>query len=247
MRVPSFLITMSACLTLAAPATAQDNLVTVAYFSTVNPQNASDFEDAAREHVEWHADQSDSQAWALYQAVTGTQARYVYIGGMPWSGLDNPSVDATADAADWVDGAGRYVDREEIRMWTQIADSGNPPADATAYPVVQVIEFAIAPGGDAAVEQGIRAYKEAIDASGADATYSWSRYISSEGPPSVFLAIFARNFAELGTPAPTPMEIVSSHVGPDQASLIGDAFNSAAMMTSSTIWTLRPDLSYLPM
>ena len=59
-------------------------------------------------------------------------------------------------------------------------------------------------------------------------------------------AVWAESFAQIGAPAPTPLDIIASHHGTAQAVSLTEAFSAGAAQTASRIWLLRPDLSYLP-
>ena len=234
-------------LAISAPIAAQDNLITFGVFVNIPTVNTPDFEDAAREHAQWHADQNDTQAWPAYQALTGRAVEYVFLApGMQWSGFDNPSVDIMADQAHWAQSGARYAESEEVIIWADVPNSGNPPADPTAFPIVQVFEFEVNPGGEPSVLRAIERFKTAIDASGSELRYGWSRVVSADGPPSYFIAIWAPDFATLGTPGPTPIEVLSSAFGPAEAGDVVATFERGTTSTASQIWTLRPDLSYFP-
>ena len=232
-----------AALTFAVPVAAQDNLVTLGYFITVRTEHLSDFEEAARKHNDWHADQNDPQAWVAYQAFTGHGEFAFLAPDMSWASLDAPAVDMASDVAQWADSGAEFVETEDVVLWTTIP-GGNPPEDATQYPVVQVYEFEINPGGQAAATNTIQRANEALQRT--NIHFEWSALVSQDGPPSVFLALWFQSFAELGTPGPGPDRIMADAFGPAQGARILASFNEATTARSSQIWVLRPDLSYFP-
>jgi len=246
MRNPSVALAALATVILAVPASAQSDDATIGFFVRVQPQNVEDFEENVVAHSRWHRDQNDPHAWPTYQAMTGPQLEYVTLSTLPWSDFDTPAVDPAADLAHFASSAARYAESVESSIWTAIPNSGSPPANPLEYPIVQVIEFEINSGGEGGLMAGIRAFKAAVDAAGADLRYGWSMVQSADGPPAAFVAIWARSFAELGAPGPTPIEILSAAVGPAEAGVIADAFSRSTTTRASRIWTLRPDLSYIP-
>jgi hypothetical protein len=230
---------------VVAPAGAQDNVVTLGHFTTVMPENAPDFEEAAREHARWHTDQNDPQAWPAYQAMTG-RGEYAFLSsGMTWANLDSPVLDPAADLEHWANSAAPYAEAIESTLWVTLP-GGNPPADPTQYPVVQVFEFEVKDGGMPAVMEGIDKYSEAVREAAPNLNFAWSQVVSADAPAAVFIAVWAESFAALGGPAPGPEVVMTNAYGPAQANRMMTAFNEAATMTANMIWIYRPDLSHIP-
>ena len=228
---------------IAAPTTAQENSVTLGVFVTVRAENVPDFEQGLREHNEWHGSQNDPQPWMTYQALTGHGEYAVLAPNMAWASLDAPAVDMGADVAHWSESGAEYTATEEIVLWSSIP-GGNPPADPTQYPIVQVFEFEIESGGQPAVMDVIQGANEALTRTGAH--FEWSIVVSADGPPVVFVALWAESFAQLGTPGPGPEQIMADAFGPGQGARLLSEFSEATTARSSQIWILRPDLSHVP-
>lgn len=243
MRLLASLLAAVAAGAVAMPAAAQDNLVTLGVFVTVRTENVPEFEEAAREHNQWHATQNDPQPWLTYQALTGHGEYAVLAPGMTWASMDAPAVDMGSDVAHWADSGAEFVETEEVALWTTIP-GGNPPEDASQYPLVQVYEFEIASGGQPTVMNTIGRANEALSRTGIP--FQWSEVVSQDGPPSVFLAIWFQSFAELGMPGPGPDQIMADAFGPGQGARLLSDFSEATTARSSQVWMLRPDLSYVP-
>ncbi|MFQ5537952.1 MAG: hypothetical protein ACE5GJ_10945 [Gemmatimonadota bacterium] len=239
---PPLLAALTAC-ALSMPVGAQENLVTLGAFVTVRTENVPDFESAVREHTTWHASQSDPQAWVAYQAVTGSGEYVILAPDMTWASLDGPIVDMGTDLAHWAKTGAHLVDTEEIVLWSQLPN-GNPPEDATQYPVVQVLEFDINSGGNAAAMHAIEQASEALSRTGLQ--FEWSTVVSADASPSVFLALWFENFEALGTPGPGADRIMADAFGPGQGARVLADFSEATTAKSSQIWVMRPDLSYVP-
>jgi len=246
-RSPLFLVGIVA-LALASPAEAQEGPITFGVFVTVESSNVSDFEEAAIEHAEWHADQNDTWAWPVYQAMTGGQVEYVVLTpGHEWADFDNPTVDMAEDQAQWAGSGSEFTSSEVAMFWQALPGVSNPPDDATAYPLIQVTEFQVKSGGAAAVQHGMAKFKEAVDmAGGGGPPFGWSTVVSADAPPTVFVAVSMPNFAALGAGGPTPEQVLISAFGEVEGRQIGEDFAAATIATSSQIWILRPDLSYFP-
>lgn len=244
MRYPVLAVVAVTAAALVQPLQAQDPNLTLGVFVTVRAEHAIDFEEAAREHARWHADQNDSQAWPAYQALTG-RGEYAFIApNMSYANLDAPTVDMAADIEAWAGQGAAYTETEEMVLWATVP-GGNPPADPTAFPVAQVFEFEIQPNGQAAVMEGIERFSEAM--AEAPFHWQWSSIVSADGPPSVFIALWFDSFAGMSQMGDGPAQVMSDTFGPEKAAMIMNAFGDAVTMTSSQIWMLRPDLSYFPM
>lgn len=247
--VPAVVAGMLASAIVASPALGQmqDGPLVLAHFVHVDEVDVPDFEEAARAHAQWHRDQGDSWAWPIYQAMTGQGTEYVALSpNHTWGDFDNPQVPMDEDLDHWVeDGGARFVTSTESAMWMELADVSNPPSDPPP-PIVQVIEWDILPGGEEAVMHGIGKYKEAVDEAGIDFPFTWSRMVSREGPPRIFLAIWAESFAEWDQEGSSPMEIMTEAYGAYEARQIFADMAEAWTEVSSRIWVFRPDLSYTP-
>jgi hypothetical protein len=228
---------------MAMPATAQDNLITLGAFVTVRAEHVPDFEQQVREHNGWHASQSDPQPWATYQALTGHGEYALLAPGMTWASLDATALDMGADIAHWAESAARYTETEEFVLWTNLP-GGNPPEDPGQFPVIQVYEFTINSGGQAAAFNAIEGASEALSQTGIH--FQWSAVVSQDGPPSAFLALWFGSFAELGTPGPGADQIMADAFGAGEGARILAQFSEATTALASQIWTFRPDLSYTP-
>ncbi|NNF13481.1 MAG: hypothetical protein HKN72_09665, partial [Gemmatimonadetes bacterium] len=145
---------------LVLPLQAQDNL-TLGVFVTVRAENVPDFEEAARDHAAWHADQNDTQAWPAYQALTGHGEYAILAPNMSFASMDAPTVDMSADVAAWAGHGAAYTETEEMVLWASVP-GGNPPPDPNAFPVAQVFEFEIQSNGQPAVMEGIERFSEAM-------------------------------------------------------------------------------------
>jgi len=119
-----------ASLALAPPLVAQQSEVTLGFFVRVSAENVPDFEEAAAEHAQWHADQNDTQTWAAYQALTGPQSEYAFLAGMAWAALDNPSLDMGADVAHWASEVAPFTQSEEAMMWSPCRTPATHPRTA---------------------------------------------------------------------------------------------------------------------
>lgn len=243
MRIPAPLLAVVTAAVVAMPAAAQDNLVTLGVFVTVPSVSVPQFEQQVREHYQWHARENDSQPWATYQALTG-HGEYAFLApGMTWASMDTPTLDMGSDIAHWAESGAQYVESEEVVLWTNIP-GGNPPEDPGQFPVIQVYEFDINSGGQAAAFDAIDRATEALSETGIH--FQWSALISQDGPPSVFLALWFQNFAELGTPGPGADQMMADAFGAGQGARILAQFSEATTAQSSQIWMFRPDLSYAP-
>lgn len=247
MRFTTMLMAAATAVVTAAPAAAQEGPLVMAHFLDVELQDVPRFEEAAREHVAWHAEQNDPWAWPLYSAMTGKGIEYVYLSpGHTWADFDDPPIDPADDMADWLETGGEYVAGIETMAWVQIPEVSNLPDDPSYMPpIVQVFEWEIT-GNEEAIMHIVGMYKEAFDELGMDGYFEWSRVVSNEGPPRIFIAVYFESFAEMDEEGPNPMEVMAEVHGEYAVREAAEAAGAAWTPTNSRIWTLVPDLSYTP-
>ena len=244
MRRTLSVLALAASVAVGAPAEAQD-LITVGHFTTVAVADVPAFEEAAREHAQWHGSQNDPTPWPTYQAMTGHGEYAFLMSNVPWSALDNPAISPADDVEHWSSSGGEYTQTLETTIWTSIP-GGNPPADPTAFPVVQVFEFEVAYGGMQAVMEGVTKYSEAVRQVSPDVHFGWSRVVSADGPESVFIAVWHPNFESLDGPPTPPQEVMAQVHGAAETMRISGGFSAVATLRSNQIWVYRPDLSHMP-
>ena len=247
MRRHSPLLVLLVSCVFAAPGVAQE--VTLSVFTTVETVDVADFEAAARDHAGWHAEQNDTQVWAVYQAMTGVAVEYVFVApDMAWASLRAPTGDMMDYHAHWSESAARYTQTEDIQLWTQLTAASNPLPDEMVadYGVIRVVEFEILPGGDGAFQNGIRMWAQAMAEQAPQTYFAWNRVISADQAPMAFIAVWAPSFAALGAPTMSPLTRMSEHFGAEAAGAASDAFNASVRTTADRIWLFRPDLSYFP-
>jgi hypothetical protein len=243
MRLPASILAVATAFVVTMPAAAQDNLITLGAFVTVRAEHVPQFEQQVRNHNEWHASQNDPQLWATYQAITGHGEYALLAPGMTWASMDTPALDMGADIAHWAESGAPYTQTEEFVLWTDIP-GGNPPADPGQFPVIQVYDFAINSGGQAAAIDAIARASEALAQTGIH--FQWSTVVSRDGPPGAFLALWFQSFAGRGTPGPGADQVMADAFGAGEGARILAQFAEATTALSSQIWTFRPDLSYTP-
>ena len=244
MRYSVLAVAAFAAAALVMPLQAQDdNNLTLGVFVTVRAENVPEFEEAARDHAAWHADQNDPQAWPAYQALTGHGEYVILAPDMSFTSMDALSVGMGADVAAWASQGAAYTETEEMVLWASMP-GGNPPPDPNAFPVAQVFEFEIQSNGQPAVMEGIERFSEAM--AEAPFHWQWSTIVSADGPPSVFIALWFDSFSGMAAMGEGPAQVMADTYGPEKAAMIMNAFGDAVTMTSSQIWILRPDLSYFP-
>lgn len=238
-------LALAAVCVAAAPAAGQDNLITMGHFTTVAVENIPAFEEAAREHAQWHASQNDPTPWPAYQALTGHGEYAFLMSNVPWSTLDNPPISPADDVEHWAESGGEYTETLETTIWTEIP-GGNPPADPTAFPVVQVFEFEVAYGGITAVMEGLTMYSDALRQLSPDVHFGWSRVVSADSPEAVFIAVWHPDFASLDAAPTAPQDVMAQVHGAPRTMMVSQAFSEVVTLRSNQIWVYRPDMSHMP-
>ncbi len=238
-----------ATLGLVLPLQAQDGNVSIGYFVTAEISHAPQLEQAMREHTEWHASQNDPWPGLVYQAMTGG-VEYVWVGpGHTWADFDNPPVDPAQDMAHFARTAGPHVATVDVWIWSLWEDVSIPPPDDEMIPIYEVLEFDFmdTAEGREALTNALAKAKSAIESQGLPFQYGVNEVESSDGPPTVFVALAHRSFAEMDQADPNGFQQMLTQVyGHAEAVQIIRTFEKVLKPRSRRFWILRQDLSHIP-
>lgn len=228
----------------AAAAEAQGN-VSIAVEQYVLPGHMAAWEEAVKEHNEWHRDQNDPWQWIMYQAVSGDLSKFIIITpGHTWADLDNPPVDPGEDEADAMARIGPHASGARMGIGEVLADVSMPPPPDQLIQMAQVTDFRVKPGKDAQFLNVLSMFHAAAQQVGGDLNFLW--IANRSGDLGMYtLAVPMEGLSELGAPG-APMEVMTAAYGPVQAQALADDCWNAVESSEENMYVMRPDLSYLP-
>ena len=212
----------------------------------VHPGHIAQYEEAVRDHNEWHQDQNDTWSWLTYQATSGNALRYVTLtGGHAWSDFTNPPVDPGVDATHAMERLGPHAVSVLSNYTELLADLSNPPPPDQPIEMAQVTTYRLKLGADAAFLNVLQMFAHAAQSAGASGYYMWSANRSGDVGAYTLAVPLAGGIEDLGSPA-DPMAIMAAVYGETQAQAFADTFWASIESAEESLWAFRPDLSYMP-
>ena len=240
-------------LPLAAPAGAQDGSGTLTkwYLSTVKTGHDVQWEQAYKEHLDWHRQHNDTWTWNTYMIVSGERLGQ-YITMSPdhaWADFDAPAVSEREDAADATSKLGPHIESLSSGFWNELRDLSRPPDASPPYPLIQIIDYGIKFGKRAVFERNVVQFGQTVDATNVPATYLW--FVKPDGGAAsrTFTRIVPRaNWASMEPKpgAPGSFEAFRETHGAAGLQQWIDDFGESVEWLTSEFWQHRPDLSYVP-
>ena len=238
-------------LLLVAPAGAQDAQGPVAryYLTTVKPGHDLKWEQAYKEHVDWHRQQNDTWAWDTYMLVTGERlGQYLTIsGGHAWADFDAPSVSEQEDEANAMSKLGPHVETLGSGFWTERTELSRPPDDPLPSPMIQTVKYQIKPGKNPVFVGTVQRFGEANDKMSLPHRYYWFVEYGGGAAARTFWRILARpNWASMVPLSPSSFQAMAETYGDEGLQAWIDDFAESVLTVRSKLWQHRPDLSYVP-
>lgn len=248
-RIGNFLVVLSLLL-LALPVLAQDEPGTLArgFFLTIKPGMTQQFEAAYKQHIAWHRQQNDTWTWHTWQYETGERlGQYlVRTPGHHWEDFDAHAEFSAADTADFVAGAGQYVESVSSTFSRVLPKVSRWPEGDARPAFVEVLTFRLRYGAGREFNYAIKKINEAINKSDWPVHYAWLTTVSGGELGTYTLVLPHKNWAGFKDPEksfPAMLEEVYGRVG---AGKVLKAFTKSVLSESSQIARFRPDLSYTP-
>ena len=240
-------------LLLAAPAHAQDARGTVAkwYLSTVKTGHEMQWEQAMKEHVDWHRQQNDTWTWHTYMIVSGERlGQYITMTtDHAWADFDTPDVAEQEDAADASSRLGPHIESLGSGLWDELPDLSRPPDASPPFPLIQIINYGIKPSKGAVFAGNVVQFGQTVDATNMSFSVLWFVRPDGGAAARTFTRIVPReNWASMqpNPGAKTSFEAVAETFGSAGLQQWIDSFGESVEWLKSEFWQYRPDLSHVP-
>ncbi len=251
MRTAHFVL-MTICLALLIPPVAAQDAVpgpiTKSYQVTVKLDRFLQFEDAYRQHLQWHGKNNDNWAWHTWQVVSGQNlGQYIIRShGHNWEDFDQ---EAALRQSEWADILTHVAPNLEIMtssLETYEPQLSNWPADLARPALVEMTRFEIAFDGVQEFRQAIAKIQRAVLERAPDRHFAWLRTVNGSNGPTMVLAIPRASWADF-KPADKPLWSLMEEVyGEAETTAIQKAIGGSIRSQNSFVVTYRADLSYTP-
>ena len=239
-------------LQLFAPADAQENPETVAkwYLHTVKPGHDLQWEEAFKDHVDWHRQQNDTWTWHTYVIVTGDRlGKYITMTtDHAWSDFDSPAVSDQDAAADAIARVGPHVESVSSRFWNELPELSRG-AGALPSPLIQIINYGIKPSKQSVFVRNVLENGQMVDEHNLSVSYFW--FVQPDGGAGSRTYTRIVPYENWGALRPRPGATGGFAAF---AETFGEAgfeqwmarFGESVEWLTSEYWRYRPDLSYVP-
>lgn len=240
-------------LVVPSPAPAQDATGTMTkwFLATVTPGHDLEWEEAAKQHVEWRRQQNDSWTWYTYKIVSGERlGQYLTITtDHAWADFDSPPVSARDDEADRVTRLGPHIESLSSGFWGELRDLSRPPDMVQPFPLMQIINYGVKVGERATFELNVEQFGQTVDEQNLSAAYLWFMKPDGGAATRTFTRIVPyANWGALGAGPGGAVNygpFIATHGEAGLEQWI-DMFAQSVEWLTSEFWEYRPDLSHLP-
>lgn len=239
---------VSMLLTFAAAAQ-EPGPVAKIYLIKVKPGMEQQFEEAYKQHLEWHRSQNDTWTWDGWQYESGERfGQYVVVTpGHHWSDFDERGEMEQADSADAQKRLTPLI--ESLTVWWSLARPDlsrfNPEDDMSSTRLARVTEYHVKPGKDYEFVSVVRKANEALSQANWGGPVLWTQDLTGEG--GVYSSVqMLPNWAALAPPEKSLFEALEAELGHAETSHMVETFLSCIEGSEAHLVRYRPDLSYQP-
>lgn len=233
-------------LALASSAVAQDGPIGQNFL--VEPRAGQEmlWEEAYKEHVQWHADMNDSWDWVAYQIMSGpdTGKFIIRTGGHEWADWDEHSDFEAKDFANYYENAAKHTESYSVTFdrihWnlSRVGDAADP------YNLIQLTEVKVKPEKVADFLVAVGKYHAAFEK-----TDSPNRYVTvsieSGGRVGDFMFVgLHEGYAGLEEDPMAMAKMMEEVYGRQEAQAINEDFQECVESMQSYMAILREDLTY---
>jgi hypothetical protein len=250
MRESRLVAVVAVLLGLCLPAWAQEKPGTVAMVYTVKAKgfDADPLAEAIRKHYDWHRQHHDTNAWFIWQVISGDNAGQ-FVGGSfghHWKDFDaRPDFDK-ADDADFFAHVLPLAERAVPAYYELLPEMSRPSGAKEPSAMTQVTHYFIKPSGIAHFSDAIKEITAALAKADYPMHYQWYRLVSGGEGPQWVLAVARDNWSAMEPPAKSLEETLAGVVGPRKSAELLTAVRDSTRSTYSEILQYRADLSYIP-
>ncbi len=209
------------------------------------------FEEAARAHMAYRAEQGDSRSWQAYRAVVGDkvnviQWRYCCF---DWADQDAYLVDEQEKGlgAHWNENVHPYVDHYHHYLDKNDWEHSYWPTgeDVETGPYYGVTSWTWKMGsGPGPDEARKKLSKAALDAGWGEAGNEWLWLQQIGGKPTIRIVTTHADYAGMAPPEPSFFEVMSEYMGSaEEVGALFDEFGAGLASSDYTVWMHDESLS----
>jgi len=251
MRTAHFLL-LAACLTLLVPPlAAQDSApgpITKSFQVTVKLDRFLQFEDAYRQHLQWHGKNGDAWAWHTWQVVNGRNLGQYIIRthGHNWADFDRDAAMRRSEWADVLTHIAPHLEKMTSSLETFEPQLSNWPADHPRPALVEMTRFEIASDGVRDFREAIAKIRSAVLDKAPDRHFAWLRTVNGSNGPTMILAVPRANWSEFEPAAKPLWSLMEEVYGAVETAAIQQAIGQSIRSQHSFVVEYRADLSFVP-
>lgn len=216
--------------------------------SAAKPGGAKQWEQARKQHNQFHKAEKDTHAVEVWSILTGpASGRYLTtVCGMTWKEMDSQDAFDQRDAADREKNLELATGENQMSFYVfrpDLSNAGVPDGPPTK--MLTVTHFFVKPGGIEQFTDAIKKIKAAIAETKYPAKSSrWYQLANGGDGPHYVLVTDRKGWADMQPPEQSLSDALKQAYGNDDKTL--QTLREAVDRTMSEMMTYRADLSYAP-
>ena len=232
---------------LAVPVLAQQSGgITSIYVIEAKHGMEQQYEDALKQHNEWHRQQNDDWTWQTWQYETGEQYGQYLIrtAGHQWEDFDAKSEFAELDRADAMATLWPYMESISSTLSRSLLAVSLLRDEPSS--LVQVTNYYLHPDKVADFTYALQKGHDALVKANWPGRFLWTQRISGGETPLFSVVALLRSWADMTPPDKTLAQAMIEVLGPQEAGSIFSNFSGSIRSQDTHLLRYRPDLSYVP-
>lgn len=218
------------------------------YQVTVKLDRFLQFEDAYRQHLQWHGKNNDAWAWHTWQVVSGQNlGQYIIRShGHHWADFDRDASMRRSEWADILTHVAPHLEKMTSTLETFEPQLSNWPVELPRPALVELTRFEIAYDGVQDFREAIAKIRSAVMDKAPDRHYAWLRTVNGSDGPTMILAVPRATWSDF-KPAETPLWALMDEVyGTTESGNIQKVIGQSIRSQQSFVIEYRADLSFVP-
>ncbi len=212
------------------------------------PGPRTQYEAAAKAHIQWHKEQNDTWRWDVCEIITGenTGSYYAVAPNRRWQDYQERAEFVAQDQRHAEQTVGAHALSFRISFYEQRLDLSNPPAEMGPAPLFSLLEFRVRFGRTARFEHTVARINEAIKMTNWPRRYIWYMLANGGEHPTYALLFPHQSWADLEPPQKSFVAMLEEAYGRQEAQNLLEALGESVAYERSEIFVYRPELSYVP-
>lgn len=249
-RIRPLMMTAVMALTVA-PAAAQEEspgLISRTFTVEVRLDSILGFEDAYRQHLQWHEKNGDGWAWNTWQVVNGANlGRYLLLShGHRWADFDSNPDMRQAEWADFLTHVAPHLDGLSSSLQTFEPALSNWPGEMAQPQLVEITEYQLTFEGFRDFRAAIAKIRQAVVDKDPTRHFAWFSTLNGSPGPKMILAVPRGAWADF-EPDEVPLwSLVSDAYGEPEAESMRRTIATTVDRQESYVVRYREDLSFRP-